>query len=38
LIFLPIYWPDFNRAALENAVNDYARRERRYGGTAARGR
>ena len=37
LIFLPIYWPDFNRAALENAVNDYARRERRYGGPAARG-
>jgi len=37
LIFLPIYWPDFNRAALENAVNDYARRDRRYGGTATRG-
>jgi undecaprenyl diphosphate synthase len=38
LIFLPIYWPEFNRAALENAVDDYARRERRYGGTAARRR
>jgi undecaprenyl diphosphate synthase len=37
LVFLPIYWPDFNRAALHAAVNDYARRERRYGGVAAGG-
>jgi undecaprenyl diphosphate synthase len=35
LVFLPIFWPDFNRAALHAAVNDYARRERRYGGVVA---
>jgi undecaprenyl diphosphate synthase len=39
LVFLPIFWPDFNCAALHAAVTDYARRERRYGGVAAsRGR
>ena len=35
LIFLPTYWPDFDRAALRAAVDDFARRERRYGGIAA---
>jgi undecaprenyl diphosphate synthase len=36
LVFLPIYWPDFDRAALEAAIVEYSRRERRFGGLAAR--
>jgi undecaprenyl diphosphate synthase len=35
LVFLPIYWPDFDRRAFEGALNDYRRRKRRYGGLAA---
>ncbi|MDQ0507052.1 isoprenyl transferase [Xanthobacter agilis] len=31
-VFLPIYWPDFDKAALVSAVNEFARRERRFGG------
>jgi undecaprenyl diphosphate synthase len=29
-------WPDFDRAALEAAIEEYRRRERRFGGLAAR--
>jgi undecaprenyl diphosphate synthase len=36
LVFLPIYWPDFDRATLESAIAEYCRRERRFGGLAAR--
>jgi undecaprenyl diphosphate synthase len=36
LVFLPIYWPDFDRRALEEAVLEFQRRERRFGGLAAR--
>ena len=36
LVFLPIYWPDFDRAALESAIMEYRRRERRFGGLVAR--
>jgi undecaprenyl diphosphate synthase len=36
LVFTPIYWPDFDRAALESAIAEYRRRERRFGGLAAR--
>jgi len=36
LVFLPLHWPDFDRAALENAITEYCRRERRFGGLAAR--
>ena len=36
LVFVPIYWPDFDRAALESAIDEYHRRERRFGGLAAR--
>ncbi|MFG1376603.1 isoprenyl transferase [Xanthobacter autotrophicus] len=32
-VFLPIYWPDFDKAALLSAIDEYARRERRFGGT-----
>jgi undecaprenyl diphosphate synthase len=35
LVFLPIYWPDFDHAALEGAIAVYRRRERRFGGLAA---
>ena len=36
LVFVPTYWPDFDRAALENAIGEYQRRERRFGGLVAR--
>jgi undecaprenyl diphosphate synthase len=35
LVFVPLYWPDFDRAALEEAIAEYRRRERRFGGLAA---
>ena len=35
LIFVPINWPDFDRAALESAIAEYRRRERRFGGLVA---
>jgi undecaprenyl diphosphate synthase len=35
-VVLPINWPDFDRAALEQAIEEYNRRERRFGGLAAR--
>jgi undecaprenyl diphosphate synthase len=35
LVFVPIYWPDFDRAALEGAITEYRRRERRFGGLIA---
>jgi undecaprenyl diphosphate synthase len=36
LVFVPTYWPDFDRAALEDAIAEYHRRERRFGGLIAR--
>ena len=35
IVFLPIYWPDFDRRALEDAILEFHRRERRFGGLAA---
>jgi undecaprenyl diphosphate synthase len=35
LVFVPTYWPDFDRAALEEAIAEYRRRERRFGGLIA---
>jgi undecaprenyl diphosphate synthase len=32
LVFLPLHWPDFNRAALEQALDQFRQRERRFGG------
>lgn len=32
LYVTPVYWPDFRKADLENALDDFAGRERRYGG------
>lgn len=31
LVFLPIFWPDFDRSALEAAINEFHLRERRFG-------
>src|SRR5213079_2077601 len=36
LVFVPIHWPDFDKAALESAIAEYARRERRFGGLVAK--
>lgn len=36
LVFVPIHWPDFDKAVLEGAIAEYARRERRFGGLAAK--
>ena len=35
-VFLPCYWPDFNRLHLEDAIQTFALRERRFGGVATR--
>jgi undecaprenyl diphosphate synthase len=35
LVFVPTYWPDFDRTALEAAITEYRRRERRFGGLIA---
>jgi undecaprenyl diphosphate synthase len=34
-VFVPMHWPDFDRAALESAVAEFRGRERRFGGLAA---
>jgi undecaprenyl diphosphate synthase len=36
LVFVPTYWPDFDRVALEAAIRDYQQRERRFGGLVAK--
>lgn len=33
-VFSPVLWPDFDRAALEDALAEYRRRERRFGGVS----
>ena len=35
LIFVPTYWPDFDRSTLETAIREYQQRERRFGGLVA---
>ena len=32
LIFTPVAWPDFDRECLEQCIEEYNRRDRRYGG------
>ncbi|NSW51515.1 MAG: di-trans,poly-cis-decaprenylcistransferase [Anaerolineae bacterium] len=32
--FPPVYWPDFNRVEFHKGLQDYARRERRFGKTS----
>ena len=31
LVFSPLYWPDFDKAALVSAIETYHKRERRFG-------
>jgi undecaprenyl diphosphate synthase len=31
-VFVPVYWPEFDGAALENAIAEFRRRDRRFGG------
>jgi undecaprenyl diphosphate synthase len=31
--FTPVLWPDFDKEELRKALEDYARRERRFGRT-----
>ncbi|MBC7770206.1 MAG: isoprenyl transferase [Phycisphaerales bacterium] len=35
LVFVDVLWPDFDKAALQSAIDTYQRRERRYGGAEA---
>ena len=35
-VFLPIHWPDFDKAAFQSALDEYCGRERRYGGPRRR--
>ena len=35
LVFLPVLWPDFDKAALEEALAQFSGRERRFGGLGA---
>lgn len=35
-VFLPLHWPDFDRAAFEEAIASFKARQRRFGGRAAR--
>ena len=34
-VFLPVLWPDFDQAAFKTALDEYACRERRFGGLSA---
>jgi undecaprenyl diphosphate synthase len=34
---MPCYWPDFNKGHLVEALEQFAARERRFGGLAASG-
>ncbi len=31
-VFVPVCWPEFDRLALENAIAEFRRRDRRFGG------
>ncbi len=35
LVFLPCLWPDFNRVSFVEAISEYERRDRRFGGLQA---
>jgi undecaprenyl diphosphate synthase len=35
LVFVPGFWPDFDRPALEAVITEFRRRERRFGGLVA---
>ena len=31
LVFMPVNWPDFDQRCMSEAINEFRRRERRYG-------
>ncbi len=35
-VFLPCYWPDFDETTFRSAVDEYCRRDRRFGGLSVR--
>jgi undecaprenyl diphosphate synthase len=35
-VFVPTHWPDFDKTALEAAINEFRKRERRFGGLTAK--
>jgi undecaprenyl diphosphate synthase len=35
LVFMPCYWPDFDRRKLAEAIDIYSSRDRRFGGVVA---
>ena len=35
-VFLPCFWPDFDEATFRSAVDEYCRRDRRFGGLSVR--
>lgn len=37
-LFLPTHWPDFDKAALQGAIEEFRKRERRFGGLTAKAR
>lgn len=37
-IFVPTHWPDFGKAELESAIDEFHKRERRFGGLSAKAR
>ncbi|MDB5580496.1 MAG: pyrophosphate synthase, partial [Bradyrhizobium sp.] len=36
LVFVPTFWPDFDRSTLEAAIAEFRQRERRFGGLVAK--
>jgi undecaprenyl diphosphate synthase len=36
LVFVPVFWPDFDRAVFEHALAEFRSRDRRFGGLTAR--
>jgi undecaprenyl diphosphate synthase len=37
-VFVSTHWPDFDKAALESAIDEFHKRERRFGGLSAKAR
>ncbi len=35
-VFLPVFWPDFDEASFKAALDEYRRRDRRFGGLSAK--
>ena len=35
-VFMPDFWPDFDDATFKAAIDEYCRRDRRFGGLSAR--